>query len=453
MTKQDTFADKLKTKVRGLIANFLHKRYGYPGRKLTIIGVTGTKGKTITTSMIYHVFNQAGLPSGCITTIGAKIGDQEIDTGLHVTSPEPWQLPRYLRDMVKAGVRYVVLEATSIGLQQGRLEGVEFDAVAITNIESDHLDYHGTWENYAESKFRLVEMLKQGGLVAVNADHVSHEWIKMRSEFFAKEVFAAWYSKQEVSDFHESLDGMEFTYDGVKFQLNFFGAHLLENVLATIKVCSKFLELEDIATTLQSFRLPPGRMETVQKEPVRVIVDFAHTPDSLERSLQALHEVKGIDSRIITVFGCAGDRDPARRMMSIPASKFSQLVILTAEDPRKEDLALINSDIYRYAEPLRGVMLDRFADHNEYARVKMDNLMSKIERVISNQDVPFIAFDEMSVNSRIDAIDFALKSARPGDIVFVTGKGHEQSLCFIDTEFKWSDVEAINMLLRALNRK
>src|SRR6185369_9500808 len=143
------------------IANIYHMfqsikanyKYGFPFKELKIIGITGTDGKTTTTSMIYHIFKQNKLKAAYISTIKGEIGSEKIDTGLHVTTPEPWDVPKYLRMMVNKGIKYAILESTSQGLQQNRLWGIKFDAATITNIKSDHLDYHKTWENYARAKF------------------------------------------------------------------------------------------------------------------------------------------------------------------------------------------------------------------------------------------------------------------------------------------------------------
>jgi UDP-N-acetylmuramoyl-L-alanyl-D-glutamate--2,6-diaminopimelate ligase len=286
-------------------------------------------------------------------------------------------------------------------------------------------------------------------LIVVNADHASSEWLRVRSQLLKKDVYAAWYSKSEVQNFTQSFAGMEFDYESVHFSLSIFGYHMLENVLAATKACAALVDVPTIAKGLTTFLPPPGRMEIIQMKPFTVIIDFAHTPSSLERSLESIHELQGVDGRVITVFGCAGDRDRSRRLMGIPAAKYSKLVILTAEDPRNEDLSAINTEIYQVAEPNGAVMIERFNDHNEFAHANFDNLFAKVERVVENQDIPFVAFDEMSINSRLDAIEFALKAAQPGDIVYITGKGHEKSLCFIDTEFEWSDPMVVKNILQS----
>lgn len=453
MTQQDTFADKAKTNIRFKLAKLANLRYGNPSKKLVLIGVTGSKGKTVTTNLIYHILNAAGLAAGSISTISAKIGDEDLDTGFHVTSPEPWDLPKYLKRMVRKGIQYVVLETTSNGLQQGRFAGLKFDVSVITNIASDHLDYHVTWENYANAKFKLIDQLVDGGLAVVNNDHISSEWIKDRAEQINKEVLAAWFSKKEVKNWEQTFEGMKFKFNGVDFKVNAFGEHMLENVLAAIKACSRYLTLEEISKAIATFRLPPGRTEVLQHKPYTVIVDFAHTPDSLYRTLESLVELKQHGGRIITVFGCAGDRDPERRRMGEVAAKFSKLVVLTAEDPRRESLTEINSEIFYHAEPMGAVLVERFSDTEEYGAASLENLFGKLDRVIANNDIPVVAFDQMSVQSRIDAIDFALRYAERNDIVVITGKGHERSLNFMGTEFEWSDQYVVKSLLEQLQNE
>lgn len=448
MTKQGTLSDNIKTWGRRQLAGMASLRFGRPARKLKIIGVTGSKGKTTTTLLIYHIMRAAGMKVGCISTISAKVGEDNLDTGFHVTSPEPWDMPKYMRKMVDAGVEYLVVEATSMGLQQGRFSGVEFDAAVITNINSDHLDYHVNWENYAEAKFKIVEKVVEDGLVVLNGQHSSTDWIMNRSEQLQKQVFAAWFTRDEAENYQQSFAGMEFDYGGVRFRTRLFGQHMLENVLAAIKISSRYLTKVDIAEALRSFRTPSGRMQILQAEPYTIIVDFAHTPKSLEATLQSVQQLKPVDGRLITVFGCAGDRDPVRREMGFPASKYSKLVILTAEDPRQEPLVQINDQIFSHADAERSVLVDRYGSDDEYRRTNLENMFTKLDRIIENGDVPFVAFDEMSTQSRADAIEFALRYAKSNDVVLITGKGHEQSLCFGDTEFEWSDQRAIDLALK-----
>src|SRR3972149_5251150 len=260
------------------LKNFYHKlqsikanlRYGFPARGLKLIAVTGTDGKTTTTSLIYHVLKQSGLNAGYISTIEARIGDKKLDTGLHVTTPDPWDVPRYLALMRKEKTEIAVIEATSSGLQQNRLWGISFDSATITNIKEDHLDYHKTWGNYAAAKFQAVKKLRKGGLAVLNNDDDrSAAWIgrELEKQGLEKKITPKWYSKQDITGLETSFAGMSFVYEGNRYQVPLIGSYNIENTLAAINICLRYLKPAQIASALKSFPTPKGRMEVIQREP------------------------------------------------------------------------------------------------------------------------------------------------------------------------------------------
>ncbi|HLD03501.1 MAG TPA: UDP-N-acetylmuramyl-tripeptide synthetase [Candidatus Dojkabacteria bacterium] len=436
---------------QSLVANF---RYGFPYKKLKIIGVTGTDGKTTTTSLIYHTLNANKLPVGFISTITAKIADRELDTGLHVTTPDPWMVPKYLKMMVQAGIKYVVLESTSQGLQQNRLAGISYDAAVITNIKSDHLDYHVTWENYANAKFRILQKLKPGGLAVLNRDdELARNWIQKRITQENLPSQFIWYSKYEVKDLQQSVSGQSFTYKNTEFSIPLIGIYNLENALAAINICSKYLSLKKISQAIKSFHTPKGRMELIQKEPFVIIIDFAHTAHALYQALTSLQPLKESGSRIISVFGCAGKRDKSRREMGKISSELADITILTAEDPRNEALADVNTEILNHAKKANGKLIQRFTSHRDYLQnFQITKTKNTLKNNLFQKIKPVFAFDEDSPDSRRDAIDFALKIAGQNDIVIITGKAHEQSLAFGNTEYPWSDHIAVTQRLKEISK-
>jgi len=441
------------------ILNFLHLLqsvcaniyYAFPQRKLKLIGVTGTDGKTTTTQMIYHILKENGFKVGYISTISAKIGEREIDTGFHVTTPDPWSVPKYLKMMSDQGIEYVVLESTSHGLVQNRLWGIEFNSATITNIKSDHLDYHKTWENYAKAKALLIDKVKDGGAVVLNED--DKESAKFLKEYLKdveeEEIKQIWYSKSQLEEVKSSFEGFEFEFEGQRFFLPIIGRYNLENALAAINICKKYLPLTLISKALANFPSPIGRMEVIQTKPFVVIIDFAHTPHALEAALNSLRDIQKT-GRIISVFGCAGKRDRKRREMGRYAITLGEMLILTAEDPRDEKLKDVNDEIIKYAESANGVLLQRFASSKELSGLNFDEVDGKIENLFKALKKPIFAFDEDSIQSRIDAIKFALSIAKDGDIVFITGKAHEKSLAFGKTEYPWYDRDAVLEALKKL---
>ena len=278
---------------------------GFAGRKLKIIGVTGTDGKTTTSHLIYEILRNAGFKVALVSTVAAYIGDEEIDTGFHVTSPEPWLLQPLLKKIEKKGFTHLVLEVTSHGLDQNRFVGVKFYVGVITNITHEHLDYHGTFEKYKVAKLKLLRMAR-------------HPIFK--------------YAKSKMRVDNPALAG----------EYNLYNIGAAEAVVKIFGV-----RYSVVSEVVKNFAGVPGRMEEIKLgQKFRTIVDFAHTPNALEQVLTELKKqlFLSLDSardenKLILVFGCAGLRDHAKRpMMGKIARKLADVAIVTAEDPRTEKL-------------------------------------------------------------------------------------------------------------------
>lgn len=384
--------------------------YRFPSRRLKVIGVTGTDGKTTTVSLIYEILKEARLSVAMISTVSAKIGNEEIDTGFHVTAPDPWLLQKLLRRMADSGIKYVVLEVTSHGLDQFRLLGINFEIGVLTNVTRDHLDYHKTFENYRQAKLILLNKAK---IAVLNKDDESFEFMRTtlgrsnlgRSNLGNKTIT---YSVNKEAD---------FTPKKFAFKTKLLGQYNQYNCLAAIASASK-LGVTDtiIKKVVAAFQGVKGRMEEIKEgQNFNVIVDFAHTPNALEQALTTLKEQLSKGSKLIAVFGAAGLRDRGKRpMMGAVAGKIADLVVLTAEDPRTEKAEEICEEI---AVGCRSVGVE-----------------------------PKIILD------REEAIRYALKEAKKNDIVAICGKGHEKSMCFGVTEYPWSDQETVRKILISLRK-
>lgn len=412
---------------REALAHLCAAWHGFPARRMAMIGVTGTDGKTTTVNLIYHILRAAGCRVGMISTVNAVIGTQVYDTGLHTTTPDSPDVQRYLAEMVAAGTTHAVLEATSEGLAQHRVTACDFDVAAVTNITHEHLYAHGTFEKYREAKAMLFRGLasahRKPGLAKVavlNADDPSYEYLRSIPADSHLSYGLSRPADITASDLHHSPQALTFTahtpVGNFPVQTPLIGHYNVYNCLAAIGVgVALGVSVGAMQAGIEALKGIPGRMERINcGQPFTVIVDFAHTPAALEQALKTVRELT--EGRVWVVFGCAGLRDVGKRpMMGEIAARLADFTVLTAEDPRTEPLEEILEQI------AVGCKRGGAREGEHYWRIE----------------------------DREEAIRFAIEHARPGDLVLVTGKGHERSMCFGTTEYPWSDEEVVRKALKA----
>jgi UDP-N-acetylmuramoyl-L-alanyl-D-glutamate--2,6-diaminopimelate ligase len=415
---------------RGALAHMSAAFYHHPANQLTMIGVTGSDGKTTTVNLLYQILTAAGIKAGMISTVNAVIGSTQLDTGLHVTTPEVFDVQRYLRQTVDAGLTHIILETTSHGLAARRVFGQDFDIGVVTNITHEHLDYHGSWDAYLDAKAQLFDGLavpKQKTqpvepIAVLNRDDRSYQPLstrtKVRQVAYGMGAGAEVWADQVVN----TPEVLRFVAHGPGFDLpietRMIGNYNVWNILAALSAAVIGLGIppETAAAGIRMLDSVPGRMERIDLgQDFLAVVDFAHTPYALKAALESGREMTS--GRVIAVFGSAGLRDKLkRRMMAEFSAELADLTILTAEDPRTESLDEILAEMAVGAESKGGI------ENKTFYRVP----------------------------DRGEAIRFALRQAEPGDLVFALGKGHEQSMCFIETEYPWDDRTAMRSALAEL---
>jgi len=400
---------------REALAELARRFYGNPSRHLSVLGVTGTNGKTTTAFLVENIMRRLGIETGLLGTVKYRIGNREF--AVERTTPESLDLQRLYREMVDAGVEAVAMEVSSHALELHRVDGTDFEVAAFTNLSQDHLDFHHTMEDYFQAKARLFTSREEGGLAArtaiINLDDPAGERLL---PLCAGEIIT--YGSRLAM-----LEGsiLDMDLKGTTVQLNYRGRALalrsplagrfnFQNLLAaTGMTLAMGLQLEDAAAGIETFTGVPGRFQLLEADGFSVLVDYAHTPDSLKKAIQAARELA--PGKIITVFGCGGDRDREKRpLMGKWAGKLSDYAIITSDNPRSEDPEAI---IDQVEEGLRSEAAEGWA----------------------------------RITDRREAIAAALRMASAGDLVLVAGKGHEQGQTIGDRVIPFSDVEVVRELL------
>jgi UDP-N-acetylmuramoyl-L-alanyl-D-glutamate--2,6-diaminopimelate ligase len=362
--------------------------YGNPARNLTMVGVTGTNGKTTTTAILRHLLDSGDQSSASIGTLGVLVGSvgDVFPGGGGLTTPGPVELQRILRGLVDRGVKSIAMEVSSHSLDQRRIDGVELDVAVFTNLTRDHLDYHGTMEAYLQAKAKLLDYLKPDGTAVTNADARAWDSLRPSGKHITFSVRAP--SKVRAEDVRYTPRGSEWKLvterGSARVMLPLIGDVNVENGLAAAAAAFALGHAPDaIATRLASVPQVAGRLEIISSDPV-VLRDYAHTPDALERTLATVRAFT--PRRLIVVFGCGGDRDKGKRpIMGDIAERGADVAIVTSDNPRTEDPDAIIDDIER------GM---RQSNHER-------------------------------VTDRRAAIRRALDLASDGDVVLLAGKGHE----------------------------
>ena len=387
--------------------------YGYPDRALKVGAVTGTNGKSTTAYLVRHLLKSCGIPCGMLGTIEYDLGAQIVEAPL--TTPESLDIHRYFRKMADSGCGAAMMEVSSHSLCQQRVSGIDFTVGVFTNLTQDHLDYHRTMEEYREAKGILFRNLSKDAVAVLNLDDAA-------SAYYTKNTVAKVlsFSLNNTGDLCGRIRSMDIR--GTRFQIDtpwgkrqviwsLVGAHNVQNCLGAVAAAMALgANFDRVIEALSNFSGVPGRLESVgdpEKIPFRILVDYAHTDDALRSVMRAIRELK--PSRLIAVFGCGGDRDRTKRpKMARAVEELADLGVITSDNPRTEDPQAIIADIWK------GIQ------HESKFIVEAD---------------------------RAKAIDMAIREARPGDVVLIAGKGHENYQIFGKEKRHFSDVESATAAL------
>ncbi len=397
----------LKIKRRAIATLAAFHFYGNPSAKLKIVGITGTNGKTTTATLLYRIATELGYKAGLIGTVENIVVKEKRPTVN--TTPGPMILNQLLSEMVEEGCEYVFMEVSSHGIDQKRIAGVSFIGGIFTNLTHDHLDYHKSLENYFLAKKKFFQDLPSNSFALSNAD--DEHGREMIKGIKAKKFF---YGINNDADFKGEIkkldfDGLELLFNSEHIKSNLLGKFNAYNLITVWSTCVLLgFDMEKVKNILKTIEPPTGRFEHfMSNNGILGIVDYAHTPDALEKILLAVKEIKDNESKIISVFGCGGDRDPLkRRIMGKIGATLSDIPIFTSDNPRNEDPDKI------------------------IAEMKTDLPMSISQKV-------------KTISNRREAIIEATKIAKKGDIILLAGKGHEDYQEIKGAKHHFNDMEEL----------
>ena len=382
-------------------------KYHHPAKHLRVIGVTGTNGKTTTCFMIWNMLREAGFKAGLMTTVAYGVDKLKPELG-HMTTVDALTLNQRIRQIADAGAEFLVLEVTSHALAEFRTLGIPFEIAVFTNLTHDHLDYHKTFARYRDAKGKLFKKAK---FSILNADDPATDYYKTLSKKYI--TYGIKNGENRAKNIKLAVSGVKYSCGDINIKTKIPGEFNVYNSLAAALVGQKLgLTTKQIEQGIYSLPEVEGRMNNIDEgQPFTVIVDYAHAPDALEKVFESVKDHKG---RIIAVHGGAGRRDPSTRpIRGRILAKYSDLVIITEDDSRDED-----------PEKIAQGFID--------GAVKQGKVLGK---------------DLIKELDREKAITLALKSAKPGDLVLILGKGHEKSILRADGPHDFEDIKIVKKLL------
>ncbi len=391
---------------QSVVANI---KNSWPAKKLHVIGVTGTNGKTTTCFMLWHILNQAGKKTGLMTTVAWGIDDLEPELG-HMTTVDAFTLNHRIKKIADSGAEYLVLEVTSHALAEFRTLGISFEIAIFTNLTHEHLDYHKTIAKYREAKGKLF---KKADFSILNADDPSCGYYEKLSHKYI--TYGIKNGQNQAKNIKLGVSGVKYSCGDMKIETKIPGEFNVYNSLAACLAAKKLgLSDKQIEKGISSLESVEGRMNIVDEgQPFTVIVDYAHAPDALEKVFDSVASHKG---KIISVHGGAGRRDPSTRpIRGAILAKYSDIIIITEDDSRDEDPEKIAEGFIKGAE--------------KHGKVLGKNLFKELDRE--------------------KAIKLAFEKAKPGDLVLILGKGHEKTILRADGPHDFEDIKVAKKLLHS----
>lgn len=408
-----------------------------------IIGVTGSHGKTMLTHLISHILTENGLNVATLSSVG-ELKDGSLNERKSINKLKKKAIENFLEDELESGRDFIILEMPFSQIYRGYFDSVEIDSGAITYVDNlfDSVDF---WNISAEAILSFIKSISHEGLLVANTDNP--EASQILSEIgnqLEQNVFCFWSTMNDISSINPSISGVSYTTSENEFietqlhgERNSFVSYL------AMKICSRYLGVEQIKNSIKSFSGIKGRLDLVNYDDKHFFIDNSKHFDHIAENLKYIHKIKNPDNRIFVVMG-----QDEKRNQVIPQdlNLFSDVILLAANDPNNLHTSDINSELFNQLETHGSKLIERINSSDELAMIDKRSLKNKLHLVNQSGDSATVAFDAHDYTSRLDAIKLAKEAALAGDFILISGKGNEDYLVFNNAEYEWSDYEALDLV-------
>jgi len=425
---------------------FIFRKNNRSANNTKIIGIAGTRGKTISARMVAYMLQNMEFKVSLLDSDGYIFTDQsKEDFNVHLANSK--DIKNFVAKSTKDNYDFLIFEVTSKNILNKVYDGTMFDLGVITNLYDDNIDLYTYFDRYVDTKFQFIKNIKNFGKLITfkNIEPIVYKY----ENKIKQNVYYNTLDFENIINASLKPDGLSFEYKDRLIDLKAIGIYNFENALMSIALVENLIG--DVNTqSLQNFSLPKGRMSLIEVNNIKLIIDSSRHPDSIESSIKHLYQTKLSSAKLITVGGSSEKYKKYRKKYSESLTKYADLNILTIDDTYTEDVVNVNSEVINYARFLNGVTVDEFYSKENYEISDKNRIAKRIDMVIDRKDKPFLLFSYGNLYARLNAIEFALNYAKPGDIVYIYGKGNSNKMCLKNTMYNWNDFEVVEYVISNL---
>lgn len=410
-----------------------------------IIGIAGTRGKTTLLHTMHQVLAQLGMKTAFLSSNGYSDNGKDFKIDHTANTADAGFIQKFINNAQKNKARFILIEVTTAGILRGVYNGVQFNSGLITNMFYDDPEFYKNIEYYADSKLPFINsIIDEGILVTFSHSEFLDKWLNEIGPKVKNQIYSIIVTPENFRSINHTLNSLEYFYEDTNIASPLISDFHVVNTAMIMKLLENYLDRDMVISTFQNIQGVEGRMEAVMKEPFTIVIDYAYRGEMIEDALKYLRSIKDPLAKIITVMGVNEYGIPNRLNTAEVAAKHSDLVIFAAEDPGSKRVYDLNEALMKAIPNEVGIaLLERFDNSESYSNVNLFSLKSRISASQRKNVAPIVCFDADDYTSRLDAIDLAIKIANDGDIVYITGKGHEKTIYFGNTEYNWSEHEAV----------